>query len=329
MAERGSGIPVVVAGLGYFGRAIARAVLVTPDLRLVGAIDPDPEAAGRKLETVLGMTAPDVRVAADNSALAAARGGVLLQASSSFLLEVKPQIEQAVRSGLSVVSTCEELAYPWLRHEREAEALDRLCEKNEVAVLATGVNPGFALDRLPALLSQVTGAVRHVRASRVVDVLRRRPALQRKAGAGLTEEAFEEAVNGGSVGHLGLAESAALAALGCGLDVDEVEEEIDPVFADQDLDGAVMVRKGQVSGVRQLARGYSDDREVVRLEVVMALGIEHPRDEVELDAEPPLRLVVPGGISGDEATVWAVVHAATAITLLRGLVTVLDLPSGR
>jgi 2,4-diaminopentanoate dehydrogenase len=329
LAERGSGIPVVVAGLGDIGRAIARAVLVTPDLRLVGIIDPDPGISGRKLEELLGVAAPDLQVAPDDSALSVARGGVLLQAGSSSFLEMKGQIERAVKLGLSVVSTCEELAYPWLRYEPEAEALDRLCEKAEVAVLATGVNPGFALDRLPALLSQVTGAVRHVRASRVVDALRRRPALQRKVGAGLAEEAFEEAVNRGSVGHVGLAESAALAALGCGLDVDEVEEEIDPVLADRDLDGTVAVSKGQVAGVRQVARGYADDREVVRLEVVIALGAEHPRDEVELDADPPLRLTVPGGIPGDEATVWAVVHAAAAITLLRGLVTVLDLPPGR
>ncbi len=329
MAERGGGIPVVVAGLGDIGRAIARAVLETPELRLVGAVDPTNGIAGRKLETVLSSPAPDITVASDGSVFAAAPNGVLLQATSSSFAAVRPQIEQAVKAGLSVVSTCEELAYPWLRHEAEADALDRLCERHDVAVVATGVNPGFALDRLPALLSQVTGPVRHVRAERVVDATRRRLALQRKVGAGLTEEAFEEALGRGAFGHVGLAESAALAALGCGLEVDEVEEEIDPVLADRDLDGAVPVTKGQVAGIRQTARGYTDDREVVRIELVIALGAPHPRDEVELDAEPPLRLTIPGGIPGDEATAWAVAHAATPITLMRGLVTVLDLPAGR
>ncbi len=329
MAKRGSGIPVVVAGLGDIGRAIARAALETPELRLVGAIDPAVGIAGRKLEVVLNSPAPDVTVAPDSSPLPAARGGVLLQATSSSFAAVRSQIEQAVKAGLSVVSTCEELAYPWLRHEPEADALDRLCEKHDVAVVATGVNPGFALDRLPALLSQLTGPVRHVRARRVVDALRRRPALQRKVGAGLTAEAFEEAVDRGAIGHAGLAESAALAALGCGLEVDEVEEEIDPILADRDFEGAVQVKKGQVAGVRQSAWGYDDDREVVRLQLTIGLGVPDPLDEVELDADPPLRLAVPGGIPGDEATTWAVIHAAAPITLLRGLVTVLDLPAGR
>ncbi len=328
MAERGTGIPAVVAGLGHVGRALARSVLETPELRLVAAVDP--AHAGRKLESILNSPAPDLTVAVDAaSILGAARGGVLLQATSSRFGDVRPQIEQAVKGGLSVVSTCEELAYPWLHHEAEADALDRLCERHDVAVVATGVNPGFCLDRLPALLSQVTGPVRHIRAERVVDASARRPGLQRKAGAGLSEDEFEGAVEEGRVGHVGLSESAALVALGCGLDVDEVDEEVDAIVADRDHATAVPVRAGQIAGVHQVARGYADGREIVRLELVIAVGAEHPRDEVRLDADPPLHLSIPGGVPGDHATVWAVVHAATAIPMLRGLVTVLDLPPGR
>jgi 4-hydroxy-tetrahydrodipicolinate reductase len=60
----------------------------------------------------------------------------------------------------------------------------------------------------------------------------------------------------------------------------------------------------------------------------MAIGAEDPRDEVVLDADPPLRVVVPGGIAGDAATAHAVVNAVPALVELRGLVSVLDLPVG-
>ncbi|HEU4382767.1 MAG TPA: dihydrodipicolinate reductase [Anaeromyxobacteraceae bacterium] len=329
MAERGSGIPVVVLGLGEVGRAIARSVLETPELRLVGAVDGAPDLAGKPLAEVLGAPCAGRVAREPGEALRAAEGGVMLQATTSFFERARPHIEQAVRARVSVASTCEELAYPWLKHEAAADALDRLCEKNDVAVVGTGVNPGFALDRLPAFLSQVTGAVRHVHATRVVDASARRGSLQRKIGAGLTEEEFEERSERGEVGHVGLAESAALAALGCGLAVDEVEEEMEPVLATRDRDAEVPVLEGQVAGVRQLARGFGEGREVVRLELVLAVGAEHPRDEVMLDADPPLRLHVPGGVPGDEATAWAMVHAAAALPMLRGLVTVLDLPPGR
>ncbi|HQR30639.1 MAG TPA: dihydrodipicolinate reductase [Anaeromyxobacteraceae bacterium] len=327
MASEATGIPVVVAGLGEVGRAVARAALASADLRVVGAVDP--AHAGRKLDALLG-TPTGLEVEADPArALRAADGGVLLLATGSRFLEVLPSIEQAVRAGVSVVSTCEELAYPWLAHEPEADRLDALCERNDVAVVGTGVNPGLALDRLPALLSQGTGEVRRLEARRVVDLSGRRQSLWVKCGVGLSPEAFSRAVEAEAVGHVGLAESATLAALGAGLDLDELEEEAEPVLADRDLPGPVPLARGAVAGIRQVARGWQDGREVVRLEVVLAVGAADPRDEVILAADPPLRLVVPGGFPGEASTAWSVVHAASAVPMLQGLVTVLDLPPGR
>ncbi len=327
MVEGARGIPVVVMGLGHVGQAIARAALGTPDLRLVGAVDP--RHAGRPLADVLGGAAPRLEVASEPSrAIQAARGGVLLHATTSDLEEAEPQIARAVRGGLAVVSTCEELAYPWLFHAPLAKRLDRLAESRDVAVIGLGVNPGFALDRLPAFLSQVTGPVRAVRACRAVDAAVRREALRRKVGVGLEPAAFDAAAEAGEVGHVGLSQSAALAALGCGFEVDEVEETIDPVVAERDLAGPAPVPAGRVAGVRQVAVGLVDGEERVRLELTIAVGAD-PRDEVDLDAAPPLRLRVVGGIPGDEATAWAAVNAALPVTMLRGLVTVLDLPAGR
>lgn len=328
MLEGASGIPTVVMGLGDIGQAIARAALEKPELRLVAAVDP--AHAGKRLEEVLGSPAPSLVVAPDPaSALASARGGLVLHATHSSFEAILPDLQRAVRAGLSVVSTCEELAYPWLRHEERSEPLDALCEKHEVAVIGVGVNPGFALDRLPAFLSQVTGPVRHVRARRVQDATSRRPALQRKIGMGLTEEAFHAAVDRGELGHVGLSESAMLAALGCGFELDEVEEELVPLLAEEDVEAAVPVRAGQVAGLQQIARGFTDGAERVCLELVLVAGAEAPCDEIELEARPPVRLRLEGGLAGDEATAWAVVNAAPAVATMRGLVTVLDLPAGR
>jgi 4-hydroxy-tetrahydrodipicolinate reductase len=327
-----SGIPVVVMGLGDIGQAIARGALGRPELRLMGAVDPHAELAGKPLSDVLGVPAPGLHVAGDPAELLrSARGGVVLLATGSHFQDVLPLLSQAVRAGASVVSTCEELAWPWLRSEEAADELDRLCEERNVAVLGTGINPGFALDRLPAFLGQVVGPVRHVRGVRVVDASRRRPALLRKIGVGLTEESFHDAADRGEVGHVGLAESAALVAAGLGLPLDEMDEELVPLVAQDDGDGEGLpvVRRGQVAGVQHTARVFTAEREVVRLELTLAVGAEDPRDEIELDADPPVRVLVPGGIPGEPATVAAVLNAVPAVTELRGLVTVLDLPAGR
>jgi len=327
-----SGIPVVLMGLGEIGQAIARVVLARPDLRVVGAVDPHPSCAGRKLSEVIGAAAPDLEVAEDLAdVVEAARGGVVLQATRSRFDEVLADLQEAVRAGLHVVSTCEELAWPWLYHDEAAGALDRLCHERNVAVLGTGVNPGFVLDRLPAVLAQVTGPVRHVRGVRVVDAARRRASLQRKIGVGLDERAFHDAVEKGEIGHVGLAESAALVAEGCvGIEEYEVDEDILPLLAEEDAEGVVRVSRGQVVGLHHEARVFAEDgREVVRLELTLALGAEDPRDEVTLDADPPVRVIVPGGISGDAATAYAVANAIPALVELRGIVSVLDLPAGR
>jgi len=328
-----NGIPVVVMGLGDIGQAIARGALARPDLRLLGAVDPHPDLAGRPLADVLGVPAPGLSVAAEAAdLLRGAAGGVVLHAAGSHFQEVLSHLEEAVRAGASVVSTCEELAWPWLRSEQAADELDRLCEERNVAVLGTGVNPGFVLDRLPAFLGQVAGTVRHVRGLRVVDASARRPALQRKIGAGMSEEAFHEAAERGEVGHVGLGESAALVAAGLGLSLDEVDEELVPLVAQEDqpgVGGAPGLARGQVAGVQQTARVFTGEREVVLLELTLALGADDPRDQVELDADPPLRLLIPGGVPGEPATVSAVLNAVAAVTELRGLVTVLDLPAGR
>ncbi|HYG68290.1 MAG TPA: dihydrodipicolinate reductase [Anaeromyxobacteraceae bacterium] len=317
-------------GLGEVGRAIAVAAFSRPDLRVVGAVDP--AHAGRTLADLLGGQGPAVPIVPDlRKVLGAAKGGVLLHATDSRLEAVLPQLEAAVRGGLHVVSTCEELAFPWASDEGRADALDRLANDRNVAVLGTGVNPGFVLDRLPALLSQATGPVRHLRATRVVELAGRRPGLLRRAGVGLTEEAFWDAEERGVVGHVGLGESAWLAADGCGIGLDELEvdEEIEPILADEDVAGPLPLRRGQVAGLRQAARAFVDGREVVRLELLLQVAADDPRDEVDLDADPRVRVVVPGGLPGDRATAHIVVNAVPALVELRGLVTVLNLPAGR
>lgn len=321
----------VVIGLGEIGQRIARAALHCPDLALVAAVDRSPLLAGRSLRDVLG-DGPDLSISDGyDLAFRRARDGVLLLATASRIADVVDPVLAALRAGMCVVSTCEELTYPWLNHPKHADDIDRAAQRHGKSVLATGVNPGFALDRLVATAGSVCGQVRHARAERVVDARGRREALKRKIGAGLSEDEFHERAGRDEIGHVGLPESAALAALGLGLDCDEFEEELLPVLAEEDLaDPHLPVKKGQVAGIAQTARGFLDDREVVEVSTTLAIGAPDPHDAIEIDADPPVRLFAPGGFAGDEATAWAVVNAASRVFEAEpGLLTVLDLPAGR
>ena len=323
-------VPVVVMGLGAIGREIARASLQSEEVTLVGAVDTHPALVGKRLDA-LGVPSslevePELRRGA-----ARGRRPVILHATGSTLPAVADQLLAAVKEGHPVVSTCEELSFPWVRHPQLSERLERAAQRAGVSVLGTGVNPGFVLDRLVATLGQTLGPVRHVLVRRVVDARGRREALQRKIGAGLTEDAFDALAADGSVGHVGLVESAALCALGLGLDLEEYEEEVAPVIAHEDIPGgAFLVPRGRVAGVNQTVVGLVDGQERVRLELMLALGAEPPGDHIVIESNTRLTVEIPGGIPGDSATAQLVVHAAPRVASAEsGLLTVLDLPAGR
>jgi hypothetical protein len=88
-----------------------------------------------------------------DASLRRAGGGIAVHCTGSSLERVLPQLLTCVEAGLSVVSTCEELSYPWHASQRLARRLDAAAVRNGVAVLGTGVNPGFAMDYLPVALS--------------------------------------------------------------------------------------------------------------------------------------------------------------------------------
>jgi len=187
------------------------------------------------------------------------------------------------------------------------------------------------LDRLVAVAGQVCGEVRRAVATRVVDARSRREALQRKIGAGLTEDEFNALAEKDQIGHVGMVESAALCSLGLGLDCDDFEEELVPVIAEEDISGgAFPVKAGKVAGISQTAVGLEDGQERVRLELTIAVGADDPGDRILLDADPPVELSIKGGVAGDRATANVVVNAAPRVTAAdAGLLTVLELPSGR
>lgn len=325
-------VPVIVMGLGLIGQEIARAALQSEEVEVIGAVDRSPSLAGRTLTDVLGIPAGTFKVQPTLAqAVGRRKGVVLLHATGSKLAQVADQVLEALSHGMHVVSTCEELAFPWFHHPKLAEKLERAAARAGTGVVGTGVNPGFVMDRLVATLGQVCGPVRHARVSRVVDAATRRPALQRKVGAGLTEEEFFRLVDQDEMGHVGLVESAALCALGLGLDCDDYEEELTPVFAEEDIaTGAWPVKKGRVAGIHQVAVALAEGQERVRLELTIAVGVDDAGDTVELDAESKVRLSVPGGLPGDRATANLVVHAAPRVAAAdAGLLTVLELPAGR
>jgi 2,4-diaminopentanoate dehydrogenase len=323
-------IRVVQFGVGPIGASIARLMRQKATIEIVGGIDSDPAKVGRDLGEVVGAAdAPwGVNVVADAVTALEKPVDVVVHSTSSYLAKVMDQLLECLAAGCCVVSTCEELAYPFRKHPDLAAKLDSAAKDEGVALVGTGVNPGFVLDKLVLTLSAVSQRVDSVRAVRVVDASKRRLPLQKKIGAGMTTPEFQAQVNAGAIKHHGLPESVAMVADGLGFEIDAVTETIEPVIAHETIKTEFLeVAAGQVAGVHQIARGTFHGAEKVYLELQMYVGAKDPADTIELTGEPNLSLAIPGGTHGDVATAAIVVNAIPAIVAApAGLRTSRDLP---
>ena len=202
-------IRVVQYGLGPIGQATAKEVLRRDGLALVGAIDADPQKIGKDVGELLGLGERTGVVVGGDAAevLRASGAGIVLHTTSSFLGSNHEQIELCVGAGMHVVSSCEELFFPHVKHPELTRRLDELARENDVVILGVGVNPGFVMDTLALAATGVCNRVDRLRAARVVDAALRRLSLQRKVGAGLTTAEFAQRKAAGQFGHIGLRES--------------------------------------------------------------------------------------------------------------------------
>lgn len=320
-------------GLGPIGMEAMRIVSQRSGMLSAAAVDVNPAIVERKLEELLSSGDPGGSVAVKASlvdALDDADGevDVVVHSTGSSLPAVAPQLLECVAAGLYVVSTCEELSYPWARNAGVAGELHAAALDSGVSVLGTGVNPGFAMDYLPLVMTGVMRTVSHVSVRRVQDAATRRIPLQKKVGAGLKPEEFRRRVTAGRLGHVGLEESARAIAAGLGWHLTRVNESINPILAEVSTQGALeLIERGHALGLHQVAVGEIDGRVVIELVLEMAVGLPQPRDEIVIAGDPPIRLVVEGGLPGDTATVAIVVNSISKVLSgPPGLMTMADLP---
>lgn len=320
---------VVQFGLGPIGQACARLALQRSDLQVVGALDLHPDRVGHDLGTVLGMDAAGVTIRDDApEALAELKPDVVLHTTISFLDRIEDQLMTCIDAGAHVVSSSEELFWPFARDEAFSRRIDAAAAARGVAVVGTGVNPGFVMDLFPVVLSGVCARVDRVDVSRSVDAGRRRGPLQKKVGAGLTEAEFLAKEEAGGFGHIGMIESARALAAGLGWHDATFSETFGPhmATADHQTEHAT-VASGDVAGIHQTAEVQVDGETRATLTLTMAVGATD-EDRVSIAGDPPLEVVVEGGTFGDTATVAAVVNAVPRVAASRpGLRTMLDLPA--
>jgi hypothetical protein len=320
---------VIQYGLGPIGGAMARHVMERPGLALVGGIDIDPAKVGRDVGEVIGLgrTLGFSVVKSLGEALSRSEADVVLHTTSSYFDSFKPQVIEILEAGLDVVSTSEELSFPWLAHAADAAEIDAVARRAGKTILGTGVNPGFLMDSLPLCLTSICQRVDRLEVKRVINASTRRGPFQAKIGSGLTVEDFQAKMAAGRMGHVGLPESTGMVFQTFGKKLARYESGVEPVVADKPVKTAYFdVRPGQVKGLKQVAHGYTDEGEFMTLTFIAALEAAGEADTIKITGSPNLEVTLKG-TNGDLATVAIAVNAIRRVREAEpGLVTMRDLP---
>lgn len=299
-------------------------------LELVAGVDIDPDKVGRDVGSIIGLKKPlGVKAVRSIGELGDHfEADIVLHTTNSFFPEFEPQILAILDAGFDVVSTSEELSFPWGSHSEGAVELDSAAKKAGKTVLGTGVNPGFLMDWLPLSLTAICQRVDHIDVKRVINASTRRGPFQLKIGAGLSVEEFKARISAGTMGHIGLRESAGMVFHAFGKELAGFQSSVEPITTDQKKETPyILAQPGQVIGIMQDASASTEDGEFLKLTFVAALDAREEQDTITISGKPNLEVRL-RGTNGDFATAAIAVNAIPRVLEANpGLVTMYDLPT--
>ncbi|KQX45370.1 hypothetical protein [Paenibacillus sp. Root444D2] len=323
---------VISYGLGPIGIKIMQSCLQSDHIRLIGAVDIDPQKIGRDVGELAESTAVGIHVVQNLDEIDTARlegRKLALHATGSNLPQVWPQIKQLLDQGYSVISTCEQLAYPWHRYSDLSKEIDLYARDKRQFVIGTGVNPGYIMDSMTLFSTSVTQSLSKIKVYRKVDVSKRRIPLQKKVGIGMSPEEFHQLAQNDRIGHVGLEESLRLVAYGLNLTLTEVINKIEPTISQEDTVLAIgPLSKNEVNGLHQNSTGSTKEGIPIELDLIMSVDVvTEDRIILETNDMGTVEFVVPQGIFGDTATINVVVNTAKTMHSSNqvGLLTMADI----
>ena len=326
-------IKVLAYGIGVVGGLIAKSLLEKEGVEIVGAVDIDKNKVGKDLGDALGMKRKlGVKVVNDmDSALSKTKPDIAVHATSSYLKDAFSQIASIASHGINVVSTCEELSYPYLSETELSVKLDALAKKHDVTILGTGINPGYLMDTLVITLTAPCQKIERIVAVRVMNAATRRLPFQKKIGAGLSPAEFKQSIAEKKItGHVGLEQSIAMIAdaLAWKLDMTIVEPVAPVIVKKQVQSQDIKVKVGMVAGLKQKAKGIMKGKAIITLDFQAYIGAEEEYDAVTIKGVPDINEKISPCVHGDLATIAMIINSIPkVINAPAGLLTMKDLPA--
>lgn len=353
MSEPVKTLRVVEWSTGTVGRHAIAGILARPELDLVGVWVSSDAKAGKDAGELAGLDAIGVTATTDKEALFALKPDVIVHTAMTDdrPFEVLDDFVEMLERGINVVSSGP-VFLQWPQGVLPDDLLERLeaaGRKGNASIHVNGIDPGFANDVLPLVMTSLSQRIDHVRVSEIADYSTYYQEFVNRELYGFGKPMDSETPYLFSPGILSLAWGSVvrIIAAGLGLTLDEpLEESVAFAAAEHDIDAVSgFIAKGTRGAVRFQVIGKVGGVERVVLDHVTRNHPDQRPDwptpptgagcyRVDITGEPVMRLdFTHHGENGDHnvsgmiVTAMRLVNAVEAVVAAPpGLVTALDLP---
>ena len=344
---------VVAWSTGNVGRHAIAGIDARPDLELVGVWVSNPDKVGKDagdlagLGRTLGVAATD-----DVDAIFALKPDAIVHTAMADdrLFEALGDLQRILRAGINVVSSGPVfLQYPWgVVDDAMIAPTVAAATEGGVSLFVNGVDPGFANDALPLVLSGICEQIDEVRVAEVLNY-----ATYNQGMVLFDIMGFGRPIDDVPMilqpGVMTMAWGSVVRQLAAGLDVEldgDLVEWYERVAAPETFDvDAGTIEEGTAAALHFELRGMKDGRAVIVLEHVTRLRDDLAPDWPQPAGQGCYRVVLTGeptytvdmqlmGRDGDhntgglKATAMRLVNAVPAVVEgAPGLLTALDLPT--
>jgi len=343
---------VIVWGTGNVGRPAIRAVLSHRDLELAGVVVSNPDKVGRDAGELAGMAPVGITATSDwQSLLDAGADAVVYTATADTRPEeAMADLVACLESGINVVSTS---FYSYLDPRSAADEvlapIEAACAGSGASLLVSGIDPGWAMDMLPVVLSGAVSGIREIRSREIFNyALYDQPQVVREViGFGGSMDELPLMLHDFAIEMVW---APMVRSVGRALDkpVDRIETFVErrPLEKDVTVDGMGLFEAGTQGAFRFEVRGFHGDDALYVLEHVTRIDDDCATDwpyppegrgchQVIISGNPDLTVSLhagdhfePGAAGGGNASAanWIVNAIPGVCDAKPGVVTSMDLP---
>ena len=332
-------IKVIIWGFGAMGRGMAQMLLMKKGVEITGICDLNPNFKGKNFLEILKQetnTHPEVLVDDDIDHVLRKGADIVLLATDSFTKGAYDKITKIMSYGMNVISTAEEMAYPYANEPELASQLDNLAKAYGVTVLGTGINPGFIMDLLVVTLTGAMVDVTHIEAKRVNSLSPFGPTVMHEQGVGISlNEYHKRTMDGTLAGHVGFKESVGMISAALGVKLEEFQQQMEPIITSVDrVSPYGEAKAGTLAGINMTGQGLVNGD--VFIDMIHPQQIEpemegtETGDYISLKGTPNIDMQIKPEVNGGIGTIAMCVNMIPHVINSRpGLKTMIDLPVPR